>query len=83
MRSARASASRQRPNGAGRSIRLKNISYDVGRKLAAAAWSPAGDVNVMTGGESGLPFNACCVSDAVLVFQAGSAWTSPSSFSRR
>ena len=41
MRSARASASRQRPNGAGRSIRLKGISYDVGRKLAAAAWSPA------------------------------------------
>ena len=39
MRSARASASRQRPNGARRSIRLKGISYDVGRKLAAAAWS--------------------------------------------
>ena len=40
MRSARASANRQRPNGAGRSIRLKGISYDVGRKLAAAGLSP-------------------------------------------
>ena len=39
MRSARASASHQRPNGTGRSTRLKSISYDAGRKLAAAAWS--------------------------------------------
>jgi hypothetical protein len=31
MRSVRASASRQRPNGAGLSIRLRGISYDMGR----------------------------------------------------
>jgi hypothetical protein len=45
MRSARASASRQRPNGAGRSIRLKGISYEVGRKLAAAGLSPQEQVS--------------------------------------
>ena len=58
MRSARASASRQRPNGAGRSIRLKGISYDVGRVLGMN-WRPVfnPDVAQDTYQDFAVPFN--------------------------
>jgi len=45
MRSARASASRRRPKGAGRSMRLKGVSYDVGRVLGMN-WRPVFDPDV-------------------------------------
>ena len=45
MGSARASASRRRPKGAGRSARRKRVSYDVGRVLGMN-WRPVFDPDV-------------------------------------
>ena len=58
MRSARASASRRRPKGAGRSMRLKGVSYEAGRVLGMN-WRPVFDPDVAqeTYSDFAVPFN--------------------------